>query len=209
MRTSATSALLSLQASIGSWVQWGAEAALQPHQHAGAACLAVHLSCEPAHIDGWGTANGAAIQLSQQHAGAAAAVLKHRDSGSASLCTRRCGHCKALKPAFEEVAARVAGKVRVAAVDCTENAATCQVAPQCRRMRTPALVSNQAWGVLHWTSAMDCSRVRIPARWPRGVHAAAHAPLPGQFRTPRVHPDKQVCWSVFCLVQAKGRQQVL
>ena len=33
----------------------------------------------------------------------------------------------------------MAGKVRVAAVDCTESAATCQVSPQCRRMCIPPL----------------------------------------------------------------------
>ncbi|KAK9826486.1 hypothetical protein WJX81_004945 [Elliptochloris bilobata] len=37
-----------------------------------------------------------------------------------------CGHCQALKATFQELAGHVAGKVRVAAVDCTENAATCQ-----------------------------------------------------------------------------------
>ena len=39
---------------------------------------------------------------------------------------RRCGHCKALKPAYEELAGRVAGKARVAAVDCTQHEVTCQ-----------------------------------------------------------------------------------
>lgn len=37
-----------------------------------------------------------------------------------------CGHCKALKPAWMELATALDGKVRVGAVDCTVNQATCQ-----------------------------------------------------------------------------------
>lgn len=32
-----------------------------------------------------------------------------------------CGHCQQLKPTYEKVAASLAGAVKVAAVDCTQN----------------------------------------------------------------------------------------
>lgn len=57
---------------------------------------------------------------------------------------RRCGHCKALKPAYEALASRVAGKVRVAAIDCTENTATCQA----RLMFLPEVVSHGHSGTM-------------------------------------------------------------
>jgi thiol-disulfide isomerase/thioredoxin len=36
-----------------------------------------------------------------------------------------CGHCKALKPAWIDLARQLGGKVRVGAVDCTSDKATC------------------------------------------------------------------------------------
>lgn len=126
VRASATRALLCMQASFEYWFQGGLKRRFQLHQHAGAASLVVHLSCELADVNGAGLASSAVCQLFRQCACAAIAL-------SAPLCARRCGHCKALKPAFQDLAARVAGKARVAAVDCTESAATCQVTPQCRR----------------------------------------------------------------------------
>ena len=38
-----------------------------------------------------------------------------------------CGHCKNLKPEYEQLATQVKGKVKIGAVDCTANQATCQV----------------------------------------------------------------------------------
>lgn len=38
----------------------------------------------------------------------------------------RCGHCKALKPAWIEAAGELAGKVRLGAVDCTVHQSVCQ-----------------------------------------------------------------------------------
>lgn len=38
-----------------------------------------------------------------------------------------CGHCKNLKPDWEQLASEVAGKVKIGAVDCTVQEATCQV----------------------------------------------------------------------------------
>ena len=36
-----------------------------------------------------------------------------------------CGHCKALKPAWIDLARQLGGKVKVGAVDCTSDKATC------------------------------------------------------------------------------------
>jgi thiol-disulfide isomerase/thioredoxin len=38
-----------------------------------------------------------------------------------------CGHCKNLKPEWDELATNVKGKAKIGAVDCTINKATCQV----------------------------------------------------------------------------------
>lgn len=38
-----------------------------------------------------------------------------------------CGHCKSLKPDWEQLASNVKGRVKIGAVDCTANDATCQV----------------------------------------------------------------------------------
>jgi hypothetical protein len=46
------------------------------------------------------------------------------------LCAvHRCGHCKNLKPAWTELAREMKGHkgIKIGAVDCTSNAATCQV----------------------------------------------------------------------------------
>lgn len=37
----------------------------------------------------------------------------------------RCGHCVALKPAWIEAATSLNGKVRMGAVDCTDNQGVC------------------------------------------------------------------------------------
>ena len=42
-------------------------------------------------------------------------------------CERRCGHCKNLAPAWGKAATALKGKFKIAAIDCTANAATCQV----------------------------------------------------------------------------------
>ena len=38
-----------------------------------------------------------------------------------------CGHCKSLKSDWEQLASNVKGRVKIGAVDCTANDATCQV----------------------------------------------------------------------------------
>lgn len=38
-----------------------------------------------------------------------------------------CGHCKALKSDWEQLAVEVKGKAKVGAVDCTVQQSTCQV----------------------------------------------------------------------------------
>ena len=39
---------------------------------------------------------------------------------------RWCWHCKELKPVWEDAATSLKGKVKVAAMNCTANSATCQ-----------------------------------------------------------------------------------
>jgi len=93
---------------------------------------------------------------------------------------RRCGHCKALKPAYEELAGRMAGKARVAAVDCTENEATCQARP---RAAGGALI-----GV--WALAFSARAVarRACSQAPRPVGCRRRAAGDGGLHCRGLHP---------------------
>lgn len=47
-----------------------------------------------------------------------------------------CGHCKNLKSDWEQLAAEVAGKAKIGAVDCTAHQSTCQVLSPSTRLHS-------------------------------------------------------------------------
>ncbi|KAK9811676.1 hypothetical protein WJX72_008165 [[Myrmecia] bisecta] len=53
-------------------------------------------------------------------------VTKGSDMWMLEFYAPWCGHCKNLKPTWDELASEAKGKVKVGAVDCTANAAICQ-----------------------------------------------------------------------------------